>query len=96
MKKHKRSCETFEKAIENAFVERLGINKSEMKNPDIGSIAQAVNDTGSVVSIVLGLGIGATLALSIGSFGVGSIVGAAVAGLTFTVSKVDRKMKPQI
>ena len=46
-----------------------------------------------MTSIILGFGVGATIALSIGSFGIGSIVGATVAGVTFTVSKIDKKMK---
>ncbi len=71
----------------------MGINKDDIQNPDIGANTKAVNDAGTVTSIILRLGVGATIALSIGSSGVGSIIGATVAGITFTVSKVNKKMK---
>ncbi len=93
MREYKRLCEVFEKAIEDRFLNKLGINKDDIQNPDIGANTKALNDAGTMTSIILGLGVGATIALSIGSFGVGSIVGATVAGITFTVSKVDKKMK---
>ena len=93
MREYKRLCEVFEKAIEDRFLNKLGINKDDIQNPDIGANTKALNDAGTVTSIILGLGVGATIALSIGSFGVGSIVGATVAGITFTVSKVDKKME---
>ena len=88
------SCsEYFENKIENKCLEKLGINKNEIQNPNIGVTAKVLNDAGAVTSIMLGLGVGATLALSIGSYGIGSIVGATVAGVAFTVTKVDEKMK---
>ncbi len=93
MREYKILCEVFEKAIKKRFLMKLGINKDDIKNPDVGAITKALNDAGTVTSIILGLGVGATIALSIGSFGVGSIVGATVTGITFTVSKVDKKMK---
>jgi uncharacterized protein YjbI with pentapeptide repeats len=86
-------CEYFEEAIENMFLKKLGINKDEIQNPHIGSMAKAINNAGTVTSIVLGFGVGATIALSIANFGIGAIVGATVAGVTFTVTKVDRKLK---
>ena len=86
-------CEYFEREIENKCLEKLGINKNEIQNPKIGATAKVLNDAGAVTSIMLGLGVGATLALSIGSFGIGAIVGATVAGVTFTVTKIDKKMK---
>ncbi len=93
MREYKRLCKLFEDAIKDRFLNKLGINKDDVKNPDMGAMAKAVNDAGTVTSIILGLGVGATIALSIGSFGVGSIVGAAVGATIFTVSKVDKKMK---
>ena len=86
-------CEYFEEAIENIFLKKLGINKDEIQNPHVGSMAKAITDAGTVTSIVLGFGVGATIALSIANFGIGAIVGATVAGVTFTVTKVDRKLK---
>ena len=86
-------CENFEKDIENKFLAKLGINKEKLQNPNIGATAKVISELGTVTSIILGLGVGTTIALSIGSFGIGSIVGAAIAGLTFTVIKVDKKMK---
>ena len=86
-------CEYFENEIENKCLEKLGINKNEIQNPSNGVTANILNDAGAVTSIILGLGVGVTLALSIGSFGIGSIVGATVAGVTFTVTKIDKKIK---
>ena len=86
-------CEYFENQIEDKCLEKLGINKNEIQNPNNGVTANILNDAGAVTSIMLGLGVGVTLALSIGSFGIGSIVGATVAGVTFTVTKIDKKMK---
>ena len=71
---------------ENKCLEKLGINKNEIQNPSNGVTANILNDVGAVTSIMLGLGVGVTLALSIGSFGIGSIVGATVSGVTFTNS----------
>ena len=93
IKENKRLCEDFEKEIEKIFLEKLGINKDKIKNPNVGATAKAVNDAGTMTSVILGLGVGASIALSIGSFGIGSIVGATVAGATFTYTKVDKKMK---
>ena len=89
----KSCCEYFESEIENKCLEKLGINKNEIQNPNIGAAAKVLNDAGAVTSIMLGLGVGVTLALSIGSFGIGSIVGATVGGVAFTVTKIDKKMK---
>ena len=86
-------CKDFEKEIENIFPKILGINKKQIQNPDVGATAMAVNDAGTVTSVILGLCVGATIALSIGSFGIGSIVGSTVACATFTFTKVDEKMK---
>ena len=86
-------CEYFEKEIENKCLKKLGINKNEIQNPSNGVTANILNDVGAVTSIMLGLGVGVTLALSIGSFGIGSIVGATVAGVTFTVTRIDKKIK---
>ena len=93
MKENLSCCEYFERELENKCLEKLGINKNEIQNPNIGATAKVLNDAGAVTSIMLGLGVGATLALSIGSFGIGSIVGATVAGVTFTVTKIDKNMK---
>ena len=93
MKQNICRCEYFEKEVVNKFLEKLGINKEKLKNPNIGATAKVISELGTVSSIFLGLGVGATLALSIGCFGIGSIVGATIAGLTFTVTKVDKKMK---
>ena len=93
MKINFRCCEYFENEIENKCLENLGINKNEIQNPNNGVTAKVLNDAGAVTSIMLGLGVGVTLALSIGSFGIGSVVGATVAGVTFTVTKIDKKMK---
>ena len=71
----------------------MEINKDEIQSPSVGATAKALDDAGTVTSIMLGFGVGATIALSIGSFGIGSFLGAAVAGVTFTVMKVDKKMK---
>ena len=71
----------------------MGINKDEIQNPNVGAITKAISDAGTVTSIVPGFGVEATIALSIVSFGIGSIVGATVAGVTFTVSKIDKKME---
>jgi hypothetical protein len=93
MRKNLSCCEYFENEIENKFLAKLGINKDEINNPNIGATAKALNDAGAVTSICLGLGVGITIAISVGSFGIGSIVGATVATVTFTVTKVDKKMK---
>ena len=93
MKRILSCCEYFEKEIENKCLEKLGVNKNEIQNPNNGVTAKVLNDAGAVTSIMLGLGVGVTLALSIGSFGIGSIVGATVAGVTFTVTKIDKKIK---
>ena len=93
MKRNLSCCEHFEKEIGNKCLEKLGINKNEIQNPAIGPTAQLLNDAGTVSSVMLGLGVGVTLALSIGSFGIGSIVGATVAGVTFTFSKISKTMK---
>ena len=93
MKKRLSCCKYFEREIENKCLEKLEINKNEIENPNIGATAKVLNDAGAVTSIMLGLGVGATIALSIGSFGIGGIVGATIAGVTFTVTKIDKKMK---
>ena len=93
MKRILSCCEYFEKEIENKCLEKLGVNKNEIQNPNNGVTAKALSDAGAVTSIMLGLGVGVTLALSIGSFGIGSIVGTTVAGVTFTVTKIDKKIK---
>ena len=93
MKRILSCCEYFEKEIENKCLEKLGVNKNEIQNPNNGVTVNILNDAGAVTSTMLGLGVGVTLALSIGSFGVGTIVGATVAGVTFTVTKIDKKMK---
>ena len=93
MRENKILCECFEEGIEKNVLEKLGINKDEIQNPNVGAITNALNDVGTVTSIILGFGVGATIALSIGSFGIGSFVGATVAGVTLTVSKIDKKMK---
>ena len=93
MKRILSCCEYFESEIENKCLKKLGINKNEIQNPNNGVTAKVLNDAGAVTSIMLGLGAGATLALSIGSFGIGSVVGATVAGVTFTVTKIDKKIK---
>ena len=93
MKQNICRCEYFEKEIENKFLEKLGINKEKLQNPNPGAAAKVISELGTVSSIILGLGVGATLALSIGCFGIGSIVGATITGLTFTVIKISKKKK---
>ena len=89
MRENKIVCEYFEEGIENKVLEKLEINKDEIQNPNVGAVTKAISDVGTVTSIVLGFGVGATIALSIVSFGIGSIVGA-------TVTKRWRNQKPQI
>ena len=93
MKRILSCCECFEKEIENKCLEKLGINKNEIQNPNIGAPAQLLNDVSMGTSIMLSFGVGLTLALGIGTFGIGSIVGGTVAGIAFTVTKISKKMK---
>ncbi len=93
MRKNKILCEYFEERIETKVLEKLGINKDEIQNPNVGAVTKAISDVGTVTSIILGFGVGGRIVLSIGSFGIGSIVGVTVDGLTFTVSEIEKKMK---
>jgi hypothetical protein len=61
IKENKRLCEDFEMEIEKIFLEKLGINKDEIKNPNVGATAKAVNDARTVTSVMLGLSVGATI-----------------------------------
>ena len=93
MRKREKCCKDFEEKIVDEFLDQLDINKGKVTDPEIGPIPKNLNDAGTVTSIVLGVGSVTTLGLSIGTFGIGSLVGAAVAGIAFTVTKLDKRKK---
>jgi hypothetical protein len=87
------TCEYFEKQIKKIFLNKLEINENNKEDPDIGAIAKAINDAGTVTSFILCVGTGTTLVLGIGSFGIGSFVGAAVLAATFIFTKASKRKK---
>jgi hypothetical protein len=91
MRKREDCCKHFEEKIVDEFLDQLKINKGNLTDPKIGPIPKNLNNAGTVTSIIIGVAGGTTLALGIGTCGIGSFVGAAVAGITFTVMKVDGK-----
>ncbi|CAB4041392.1 Hypothetical predicted protein [Paramuricea clavata] len=93
MRKREDCCKHFEEQIVDEFLDQLKINKGNLTDPNIGPIPKSLSDAGTVTSIVLGVASVTTLGLSIGTFGIGSLVGAAVAGITFTVTKLDQRKK---
>lgn len=93
MRKREDCCKHFEEKIVDEFLDQLKINKGNLTDPNIGPIPKNLNDAGTVTSIVLGVASVTTLGLSIGTFGIGSLVGAAVAGIAFTVTKLDKRKK---
>ena len=68
----------------------MEINKDSIKNPDVGAIAEVINDLGTGATIILGIVAGTTMALNVTTFGIPAFVGAAVAAVTFTVGKVGK------
>ena len=91
MRERERCCKHFEEQIVNKFIEKLKINKDDIKNPDVGPIAKKLNDAGTLTCIILGAATGTTIALGIGSFGICSLVGAAFGLVTFTVMKRGKR-----
>mgnify|MGYP002804019876 FL=1 len=86
-------CRVFENQIEKRFLEKLQINRDQLVNPGTGRIPSRLGDAGAVTSIILGAATGTTIVLGVGSFGIGSFVGAAMLGVTFSVTKVDKRIK---
>ena len=93
MRTRENLCRLFEDQIEKRFLEKLQINRDELVNPRTGRIPSRLSDAGAVASIILGAATGTTIVLGVGSFGIGSFVGAALLGGTFTVTKVDKRIK---
>ncbi|XP_028398817.1 uncharacterized protein LOC114522346 [Dendronephthya gigantea] len=93
MKDNLHRCELFEEEIEKKFLEKLGINRGNIQNPIDGVTAKTLADAGAVSSIALGIAGGVTIILGISTFGVTSFALAAMTGVTFTVSKVNKRLK---
>ena len=93
MRNREECCKHFEEQIVDEFLDQLEINKGKLTDPSVGPIPKKLNDAGTAASIILGVAGGTTLALSIGTLGIGAFVGAAVAGITFTVTKFDKRKK---
>jgi hypothetical protein len=86
-------CKHFQDKVEEKFLHKLQINKSDFLYPEVGAITQKLTDLGLIATVILGLATGTAFAFAIGTYGIGSLAPAVIAAVTFTVTKVDKGMQ---